>query len=728
MKNIMHDVFSLFCQKNPDKIIVAVRDVLKENQLVINTEDLSRVEQDYHLMLNAMRQGYIDPKRNKIFNNIIDRLYIFIMNVNIDNEVKNMPDFDRCAQYAVKYNHDYDTIRNRMEGFVTDVAMLSLYNETIIGGKGSVIYKKHGDYMSSLFCYILTSHLWRDNDKQFFTSLLLSKTIETSDALLLLGAITLANFFFYDIRKFKTLMEVYRQTTDVFMRQRALVGWALTADDNQIYKEQEEILEAACKEKIIQDELLSLQKQILYCCDSENVKDEVQRDIVSPLMKYGNIDTYKFGKLTEKDHDTIEDIINPSADDERNEKIEESIQRFNQMQQEGKDVFYAGFSAMKTFSFFQNLSNWLLPFDENHPDLNKLRKVLGNNLLIKNVKDNTPFCDSDKYSFVLALSVTIERLPAEVLEMLNYESAFSMPENVSIDDETFVRRRYLQDLYRLFTLHYERLGDYINPFDNSSCLFLAKSCYKETDICNRYPDLCLYFHKKGFTDAFDRMVNECMDFMDIDDAKSLFVQGVYLYDIEGEMYQSLYLFERLHELKPESMWVKLYLANIRCSLGDLEEAEDLYRELHELYPENRNFAFRYAQILVDLREYDDALNILYRLDYEAEESKVKDEMANVFLEIGKLEQAEKKLLEAKELTDYDTNSYTYFYLGIVHWAKGMLNEAVHDFQCHLKNHSHSTDSSVLSLHLKENSELLKQYGIGNDCDICMMCDLVTKFK
>lgn len=727
MKNIMQDVFSLLGQKDLNKIFTAVRKVLKENQLIIDTEDFSRIEQDYRLMLNAFRQGYKDPKRDNIFNNIVDRLYIFIMNVDIDNEIRNMPDFARCAQYAAKYSHDYDTIRKRMEGFVADVAMLSLYNEKITGERGMRIYKNHRDYMSSLFCHILTSHLWRDNDRQFFTTLILSKTIETNDALLLLGAITLANFFFYDIRKFKTLMDVYRQTADVSMRQRALVGWALTADDKQIYKEQKEILVDACKEKIIQEELLSLQKQILYCCDSENVKNEVQRNIVSPLMEFGSINTNIFGKLKEKDRDTLEEILNPSADDERNEKIEESIQRFNQMQQEGKDVFYAGFSAMKTFPFFQNLSNWLLPYDENHPDLDKLRKILGNNLLLENMKDKTPFCDSDKYSFVFALSVTIERLPAEVLEMLNYDSTFAMPENVSINDETFVRRRYLQDLYRLFTLHYGRIGEYINPFDNYNYLFLAKSCYKETDLCNSYPGLCLYFHKKCFTDAFERMVNECMDFMDVDDAKSLFVQGVYLFDIEGEVYQSLYLFERLHELKPESMWAKLYLANIRSSLGDLEEAEDLFRELHESYPENRNFAFRYAQTLVDLREYDDALSILYRLDYEAQESRVKDELASVLLEIGKLEQAEKKLLESKKLPNYDSLSYTYFYLGIVHWAQGKLNEAVHDFHFYLKNFPPNKDYSELSVQLKGNREILKQYGIDNNSDISMICDLVINF-
>lgn len=728
MKNIMQDVFSLLERKDLNKVFSAVRKVLKENQLVIDTEDFSRVEQDYHLMINAFHQGYKDPKRDNIFNNIIDRIYIFVMNVNIDNEIRNMHDFKLCAHYAAKYVHDYDTIRKRMEGFVADIAMLSLYNEKITGERGMRIYKSHRDYMSSLFCHILTSHLWRDNDRRFFTALILSKTIETNDALLLLGAITLANFFFYDIRKFKTLMDVYHQTTDVSMRQRALVGWALTADDKQIYKEQKEILDVACKEKVIQDELLSLQKQILYCCDSENVKKEVQRNVVSPLIEFGSIDTNIFGKLKEKDSNTIEDILNPSADDERNEKIEESIHRFNQMQQEGKDVFYAGFSAMKTFPFFQNLSNWLLPYDENHPDLDKLRKILGNNNLLENMKDKTPFCDSDKYSFAFALSVTIERLPPEVLEMLNYDSAFAMPENISINDEAFVRRRYLQDLYRLFTLHYARIGEYINPFDSHNYLFLSKSCYKETDLCNRYPDLCLYFHKKSFTGAFERMVNECMDFMDVDDAKSLFVQGVYLFDIEGEVYQAFYLFERLHELKPESMWAKLYLANIRSSLGDLEEAEDLFRELHESYPENRNFSFRYAQTLVDLREYDEALNILYRLDYEAQESKVKDELASVLLEMGKLEQAEKKLLESKELPNHDSHSYTYFYLGIVHWAQGKLNKAVYDFHFYLKSYSLSKDCSELYLQLKDNRELLMQYGIGNDSDISMICDLVNNYK
>ena len=71
---------------------------------------------------------------------------------------------------------------------------------------------------------------------------------------------------------------------------------------------------------------------------------------------------------------------------------------------------------------------------------------------MQSILENGPFCDSDKYSFALGLFSIIDQLPDKIKEMLGNREAFG----ATVSDEeksnsTYVRRMYLQDLYRFFS-------------------------------------------------------------------------------------------------------------------------------------------------------------------------------------------------------------------------------------------------------------------------------------
>ena len=118
-------------------------------------------------------------------------------------------------------------MRTVLESFVSDVAMLSLASGNERNAKETELYKRHQTFVERLFCALLVSSQWSESDATFYISLLTSPTIDASDQMLIVSAITLSTMSIYDVKKFYTLVEVYRHAHDTKVRQRSLVGCVL---------------------------------------------------------------------------------------------------------------------------------------------------------------------------------------------------------------------------------------------------------------------------------------------------------------------------------------------------------------------------------------------------------------------------------------------------------------------------------------------------------------------
>ena len=92
--------------------------------------------------------------------------------------------------------------------------------------------------------------------------------------------------------------------------------------------------------------------------------------------------------------------------------------------------------------------------------------------MVRAIMSSGSFCESDKYSFVLGTSSIFNNLPDNIKEMLNSGNVAMMgmeSANVDPTDKSYVRRMYLQDLYRFFTLCDAR-GMFPNPFESQRFL------------------------------------------------------------------------------------------------------------------------------------------------------------------------------------------------------------------------------------------------------------------
>ena len=75
--------------------------------------------------------------------------------------------------------------------------------------------------------------------------------------------------------------------------------------------------------------------------------------------------------------------------------------------------------------------------------------------MIHGLLGRSPMCDSDKYSLVLALGEIIDRIPANLRDAMRAAGEFGdlpQADKEELASPTYVRRLYLQNLYRFFRL------------------------------------------------------------------------------------------------------------------------------------------------------------------------------------------------------------------------------------------------------------------------------------
>lgn len=149
----------------------------------------------------------------------------------------------------------------------------------------------------------------------------------------------------------------------------------------------------------------------------------IHKEILPDMIKGSNLRMGRFG-IEEKPNDELNDILHPNADEEAMERVEKSIDRMREMEKKGVDIYFGGFSVMKSFPFYRVLSNWFAPFSIHHPGIAQAQREIGNSKMIHGLLGRSPMCDSDKYSLVLALGEIIDRIPANLRDAMRAAGEF----------------------------------------------------------------------------------------------------------------------------------------------------------------------------------------------------------------------------------------------------------------------------------------------------------------
>lgn len=654
------------------KAVECMKPILQDSAYASIHDRLNNIQREYQFMQEYMVRGVADPARDRLYTKLLKRMHQLVSDADMIWLINNDTYMAEARSRLSYIDANPDIIRRKLEGFVSDVALLQFSQKE---DEAEKLYHDHADYMTLVFDYLLLSKQWSEGEATDYEALLISPTIDTNDAAHIVSAISLSCYTHFDIRKFRTLMAIYEKTTETIVRQRAIVGWALSLRGNPtLYPEMRQIVEKACENEDTLQQLVETQMQMYFCLNAESDNDAIQRDILPTLMKHNSFEITRWG-ITEKEENTLEDILHPDAEEKAMEEMEKTFQRMQEMQKSGSDVYFGGFSQMKRFPFFYNWANWFCPFYIKHPALAVTMKKLKNTALLTNLLDNGPFCDSDKYSFAIAMSSVIDRLPDEIKSMLGSEEMFGpVGQQTDVHSEAVVRQMYLQDLYRFFRLS-DRRKPFRNPFGGQNgikALFMANPVLVDT-ISEKYiVRLGKFLLKHKRIDA----LNLLLDVFDTEqrNAEFLTLKAAVLMR-EGQVEQAIQLLEKAHAITPDN--VKTYAMLGRCQMltGKFEEAMEVYHHLSEIMPDNRGYLLNKCITMVNCGHGEEATAELYKLNFEnPDDIDVSRVLAWGLLSCGKISQAER---EYQRLLSQDKPSAEdCLNAGYCKWISGQVEQAL----------------------------------------------------
>lgn len=670
---------------------------------------LEKIDNDYTLMRDFLSKGYRDEKRDTLYQSLIGNLYRLLQDVVLEYEKVHNPMLFPHLQYQSTLSFDVDSIREKLESFVSEVAFSSLEINSNQSELLKTVYSEHHYYIQQLFDAILFTQQWSHDFAMNLANLLISPTIDSLDAQLFVSVMSLGAIYNKDPERLLALLEIYKQTNDEHIKQRALSGWVMGVDDDmlKVFTSVNDEISAELDNEKTRTEVLELQMQVIYCRNAQRDTEKLKQDIMPTLLKNQQFEITPTG-IKPKEEDSLEDILHPDAADKKMEELEQSLHKMMDMKQQGVDIYFGGFSQMKRFSFFYTESNWFIPFTKNHPQLQHLSTDFLNSGMIKTILDSGSFCDSDKYSFVLATASIYDRLPANILEALNAgQGSMEIYGDHEIDmtDPTYIRRMYLQDLYRFFTLSdFRRLFE--NPFDHQHFLFLLHPIFhhKMGYEARRIQKFLL---KQKMYSSLSRLFYAYKDHKNINDLKMETVICMH----DEDYLQAIYLYELILKASPNDRQALAGYSQASFIEGDYKEAAIGYRMLLEHDPDNKAIALNLAISLINNDEAEEGVKILYRLEYEQpEDINVKRALAWGQLYLGKTEQA--KQLYQTILPKESHNSSDYLNAGYAAWFSRDISRAIVLFHNSLAmvDGRPKQPQEVLKLFSKD-AGLLQRYGI-----------------
>lgn len=597
---------------------------------------LDAIATDFRYMSDFMLQGMKDEHRGELFAAMQQKLRDIDYDLEVRRTIWERPE---VATYKKIFTHP-DCSAEMLQDILLD----------------KTDAKEHFIRLSNTFMVLYASLHWKDSEATEWATFLCNDNVSPIDAATLVSAITLNTLEHRNAPKVRCLKDVYKNSTSELVRQRALVGLVMIGEEPSI----------------------ETHIQMVACANADKDSNEIRQNIMPNIIKNQPLKMVNGQWKIDDEDDLNKGEYDPDADKREEESIEameESVKQMLKMQKKGSDIFFEGFSQMKRFPFFNKMVNWFIPYYPEHPDIETTMKNIGNSSFVDVVMKRGPFCESDKYSFIIAISSVLQQLPENVRKMM--ESGDMGPigmrgEDADLNDPAFIRLQYLQDLYRFMRLN--NIGKMMyNPFNNLDKI-LERFIRNATQQENTLRINTEHNNKENteYTTLYTYYANWKLK--------------------EREYNTALKYYIICLKQRPQSPSIMRGLARAYYCVGDYEKSASYFDALITINPENLNNHLNYAKAMAKAGKVEKILNALYKLEFENPENEViQDTLGWALLYAGKAAEAEQ-----------------YCHDVIAHAYALIINNKAKDAIELLKGYT----AEQVEENMKADAQLLHQYGIG----------------
>ena len=420
-------------------------------------------------------------------------------------------------------------------------------------------------------------------------------------------------------------------------------------------------------------------------------------------------------------------MLNPGAADRAMEAMEENFQKMMNMQRAGSDIYFGGFSQMKRFGFFMELSNWFVPFYPQHPGLSQMNHELRDGQFMNILLEHGPFCDSDKYSFALAASSILNQIPSQMRELLNSQELLGPTVNKEEHHKpAYIRRMYLQNLYRFYRLYKDK-NHFHNPFSTElshhTVFFVLNNLFQNTELSHRRLEIGQFLYRHHFYDDLHRLLDACEN---IDSVEYWRLSAMLAHQEKDYMRAGL-AYDKLLDVDSDNEQALRGKANSLFYSGNFSEAIKYYTRILEKDANSARVQLNLAVAYINDNQIEKGMKYLFKLSYEYPENlSVKRSLAWGYLRKNENEQALQlynQLMAHKNHIPSD-----YLNAGYCLWFDSKIEEAVEKFAHYemMRNEKGIAQGSDESLHdvFNLDAPLLNQYHVRKE-EATVMEDLVN---
>lgn len=422
----------------------------------------------------------------------------------------NEPTFVALNKRALKLT-SFDEVQETFEKFATDEAMLNLkvgFSEEQIDEERQKIQEQLNAYRNMVFSYIMVTDDWNEDFILTIRSIIDSDLVDPYTINMIVSAVSLSCSVFMVPEKIGLLLRLFKSAGSCSVRERAFVGFVFSVITNPAESDAcwraaaatvtDDVLLAAC---------VDLQRQMRLCLTSKKDSKEMMHSVVKTMFSTFTQDLAE--KLKDRGKVGLDEFTADGEDPE--EAIQGAFNYMLNSEDIGVDVYYHQFANQKCFGHFHSLYNWFVPFYVRNSTLKSVRGVMNQHRnFVNNLLKGASMCDTDLYSVILSLNNTskefIKSLDVAPENMVSGPVFYDEEDEVekeqnteeSVEDETDsteakdsenvtlldsvmeheenlseekkkkrairVRHRYVQDLYRFYTLSPMRKA-FDNPFE-----------------------------------------------------------------------------------------------------------------------------------------------------------------------------------------------------------------------------------------------------------------------
>jgi len=707
-----------------------LRLLVGESQKEYINERIDSLVETYRNILRHSFSAVYDPEREKVY------LYLIRSLLELADELKEMLLTETRANNTFRLKYELQRQRrperrealSYLEQLTFDNKISNLLRETQV--QESQLLPGREEALIKIFNMIWLSDKYTDTEIDLLNAACDSDRLPWHDKSLVVSALTLSLFRFFDVNKFMVLFR-FAAKKEEMVWERAMVGLFMAFlkynDRFYLYPALEEKTLAFREFPDIEQNLEAIVIQFTKSKETEKVRRKWEEEIMPAMLKMRP-------KIEEKLE--LDQIFKEEFGEEKNPDWEtvfedapgllDKLQEFTELQLEGMDVFMSAFSQLKGFTFFRDISNWFVPFYiENEAIQSTFGPIEGKadlTPLISNLENSYFMCNSDKYSFCLNLSLVPEQQKAMMLNMLSNEMANFT--EVQQDEKLLnsfaatksIYTQYFQDLYRFYKLHPWR-----NEFDDIFSLevdlyetaFVKHLISGQKTIRNIAE---LYFDKKFYSDALKIFLSI------IENDKTnieLFEKIAFCFEKTGQLEKAYEYYMKADLIDSDRPWIIRKLAFCTKYLNRWQEALRYYRQVEKAEPDDLKVQANIGQCLVHLERYDEALDYYFKIEVLAPENhRIRRPLAWCSFLTGKLDTARDYL--ERLLASDPNNPHDLENLGHVFWCQGKPAQAL---ECYRQSLTRMGNFDAFQNSFNEDRKHLAKFGIGQ-FDMDLMLDFV----